>query len=109
MQRAGRRVRRDSSRDSVVFLGDSNELLHVYDWACGRGFVPVDIPHPDLICAVVDEDILDGLCTSAEADIIQRVRDSGLPCLPPSQAKAWLAASRSEQGLGTPPRFSLIR
>lgn len=109
MRRDGRHLRGDSSRESVVFLGESDELRAVYDWACGQGFVPVDIPHPDLICAVVDEDILDGLCTSVEADIVQWVRDSGLPCLPPAQAKAWLAASRNGQGLGAQPRFGLIR
>ncbi|GAA5113639.1 hypothetical protein [Haloechinothrix salitolerans] len=93
-RRAGHHHRDERSGDGVVFLGDSAELLAVYDWACGRGFVPVDLPHPDLMCAVVDEDILDGLCTSAEADIVQRVRDSGLPCVPPSQASAWLGARR---------------
>lgn len=94
--------RGDTQRGSVVFLGDSDELLAVHDWAVQRGFAAVDIPHPELVCAVVDEDILDGMCTPLKADIVQRVRDSGLPCLPPSHARSWLAEP------GGRPRLSVL-
>lgn len=85
------------SRNSIVFVGESDELRSVYNWAYRRGFVPADIPHLNLACAVVDEDILDGMCTPVEADILQRVRDRGFPCLPPSHARNWLVASRGER------------
>lgn len=104
---AGSRRRSDRTRRSIVFLGESDELVSVYDWARRAGFVPVDIPHPDLVCAVVDEDILDGTCSSVEAGILQRVRQRGLPCLPPSHARNWLETSNESQ-FSAPPRIGLL-
>jgi hypothetical protein len=85
------RGRRASHGRTVVFLGVSEALSEAHAAVEARGFHPVEIPHPALVCAVADPAVLAGRCTSAEAAALRRVKTLGLPCLTPDQALTWLA------------------
>lgn len=72
--------------DTAIFIGDSEDLVEVRGWA-GAWCCPVEIPHRWLLCAVADQDMLDGLCTAREAAILHRVRVMDIPCVTPGEAR----------------------
>ena len=84
------RGRRPARGNTVVFVGESDVLRGALAAAEARGFAPVEIPHPALVCAVADPAALAGRCTPAEAAVLRRVKTLGVPCLTPDQALTWL-------------------
>ncbi|MFC9250778.1 hypothetical protein [Amycolatopsis thailandensis] len=76
---------------TILYLGDHAVLEKIIGAAFSRGFGAVEIPHPALICAVADHDVLSGRGCRADTSQLRRVRELNIPCLDPEQALAWLA------------------
>lgn len=93
MGRMGGRSSGSTGKNTALFIGESPELIDLCEWARQRHIVPVEIPHQGLLCAVADEDVLDGLCTPGEASILQRAHAMGIPCLTPADARRFLAST----------------
>lgn len=81
--------------EGILFIGNSGLLNTVADEVERYGIDRVETPHPAMACAVADEDVLDGMCTSVEAAQLQRVRALGLPCLTPDEARAFLGLTEA--------------
>lgn len=97
----GRRAPRHDSKQTMIFIGESDALMEVLTLARKYGVVPVEQPDSDLTCVVADEDVLDGGCTPAEADILRTVWRLGVPCVRPGQAHALLASAVNRPRLAT--------
>jgi len=72
---------------SIVVLGavtdpvDRARWSTIAEWARGHDVEPVDTCCDDALVAVATDDVLDGLCTADEAQILQEVRRRGIPCI----------------------------
>ncbi|WP_430334209.1 hypothetical protein [Rhodococcus sp. ACT016] len=58
----------------VVFIGSSTALDEAGELARAFGHGRSDVVRGDLAYAVVDDDVLDGICTAAEAGLLVQVR-----------------------------------
>jgi hypothetical protein len=88
-----RRQRRNTGR-TVVFSALDRPGLGLRD-AELTGFTPVDVPHPELVCAVADDDVRTGHGTAADLVALRRVRILGTSCLSPDQTATWIADLRT--------------
>ncbi|MCL2533039.1 MAG: hypothetical protein FWE39_02640 [Nocardiaceae bacterium] len=61
-------------KGDVVFIGSSAALGEARELARAFGHGRSDVARGDLAYAVVDDDVLDGICTPAEAGLLVQVR-----------------------------------
>nr|GLK40456.1 hypothetical protein GCM10017611_73310 [Rhodococcus wratislaviensis] len=50
----------------------------VKQWIVVHGLEPVRNPNGDIFCVVVTEDVLDGVCSTKDAETIERLRCRGV-------------------------------
>lgn len=90
----------------VLLLGTSPQLRAVAEWARARGFPITEEADEGVSLVAADEDVLDGLCTPRQGQLLARCRELGLTCLPPDLARAHLAelhSAKEAQGAGEAP------
>ncbi|EME23096.1 hypothetical protein G419_04088 [Rhodococcus triatomae BKS 15-14] len=81
----------DSGRPRVLlFIGAESELAETRTWATGLGFTVTDTLSEDVDCAVVTENVLDGLCSPTDAVTRSRAEEAGLPLISLYNAKGVL-------------------
>ncbi|MHA4849403.1 hypothetical protein L1080_007605 [Rhodococcus sp. MSC1_016] len=72
---------------TLLFVGNPDpgteltQWLAMKQWASGRGIASISSCDGDVLCVIATEDVLDGLCTPAEAMAMQQARARGVPCV----------------------------
>lgn len=78
---------RNRTPRQVLFLGapvtstEATRFAMVRGWLQSEGILPVRQMHGAVLCVIASEDVLDGMCTPAEAAALQRARELGAPCI----------------------------
>ena len=75
----------------ILFVGSSSRLDALRTWAQSRRCSIVEEPETDVVLVVADEDVLDGLCTAKQGEILAASRALGITCLPPDLARTRLS------------------
>jgi hypothetical protein len=70
-----------TAKGDVVFIGSSPALDEARELARELGYGRSDVAEGQLDYAVVDDDVLDGICTPAEAGLLVQVRALDVPVL----------------------------
>ncbi|PQP15065.1 hypothetical protein [Rhodococcus opacus] len=85
----------------VLFVGNPARYVEVSYWAMVKqwmvvhGLEPVRNPDGDVLCVVVTEDVLDGVCSTQDAETIERLRGRGVPVIDVHDTtQIWQATSR---------------
>ena len=71
----------------IVFIGTSPAIQEARDLALSLGYGHALVADT-AACAVVDDDVLDGICTAREAALLVAVRDRAVPVLTAYEARA---------------------
>jgi rRNA-processing protein FCF1 len=67
----------------------------VKQWMVVRGLEPVRNPDGDVLCVVVTDDVLDGACSTKDAETIERLRGRGVPVISVHDTtQIWRATAR---------------
>ncbi|QBJ96021.1 hypothetical protein ERC79_08580 [Rhodococcus sp. ABRD24] len=77
----------EAVKGDVVFIGNAAELDGLRDLIIGLGYGHAVAAEGELHCAVVDDDVLDGICTAAQAALLVRIRSLGIPVLTVDDAR----------------------
>ncbi|CAM3222734.1 STAS domain-containing protein [Prescottella defluvii] len=77
----------------VVFIGSSAALEDARMLAAVLGHRGTDTVDGDVDCAVVDDDILDGICTATQAALLVQVRALDVPVLTVHDARTRFRAA----------------
>jgi hypothetical protein len=85
----------------VLFVGNPTRYVEVSywsmvkQWMVVRGLEPVRNPDGDVLCVVVTEDVLDGVCSTKDAETIERLRGRGVPVISVhATTQIWRATAR---------------
>ncbi|HET8992320.1 MULTISPECIES: hypothetical protein [unclassified Rhodococcus (in: high G+C Gram-positive bacteria)] len=79
-------VRPGETRPRVLLIGTPSSLAEltqwelVRRWAVEHGLTPTRELDDRVVYVVATDNVLDGLCTPAEATLVQRARSRGVPC-----------------------------
>lgn len=79
-------VRPGATRPRVLLIGTPASLAEltrwelVRRWAVEHGLTPTRELDERVVYAVATDNVLDGLCTPAEATLMQRAKSWGVPC-----------------------------
>ncbi|UOT06930.1 hypothetical protein MPY17_14845 [Rhodococcus opacus] len=71
----------------VLFVGrpcagtELTRWVALRQWASDRGIESIIDCEGDVVCAIVTEDVLDGLCSPSDAMAMQLARARGVPCV----------------------------
>ncbi|MGF7120241.1 hypothetical protein AB4Z09_12495 [Rhodococcus sp. TAF43] len=69
------------AKGDVVFIGSSAALEDARTLAGALGHRRADTVDSSIDCAVVDDDVLDGICTATQAALLVQVRALDVPVL----------------------------
>ncbi|MFG1784698.1 hypothetical protein ACGFIU_19855 [Rhodococcus oryzae] len=65
----------------VLFIGTPAAFVETERWVAAHGLESTRTLGDDLLVAIATEDVLDGICSAADAAAVQHVRALGVPCV----------------------------
>ncbi|WP_037175880.1 hypothetical protein [Rhodococcus sp. UNC363MFTsu5.1] len=65
----------------VLFIGPPAAFVETERWLVRHGLESTRALGDDLLGAIATEDVLDGICSAADAAAVQHVRALGVPCV----------------------------
>ncbi|MFC7451327.1 hypothetical protein [Rhodococcus daqingensis] len=65
----------------VLFIGTPAAFVETERWLVRHGLESTRALGDDLLGAIATEDVLDGICSAADAAAVQHVRALGVPCV----------------------------
>ncbi|MEV0945363.1 hypothetical protein [Rhodococcus sp. NPDC049939] len=80
-------VARARRSNRVMFIGsptrynDVSRWAMVRQWAMIHGLEPISKFDGDVLCAIVTEDVLDGVCSPKDSVAFRRAEELGVPCI----------------------------
>ena len=97
-------------RIRLLFIGHSNTMSDIWSWAAAQGYESVDTVGNDTSYAIATDDVLDGRCSPADADLLAAAEDAEVPILNARHARDLVKATPLEcpQRLPRPTGISVL-